>query len=224
MAITDWPQLERPREKLLNLGSSALSDAELLAIFIRTGVAGKTAVDLGRELLNEFGSLRHIVGADKERFCQGHGLGIAKYVQLQAAIEIALRYLQETLQKQDVIKNPQDTYNYLIARLRCRENEIFACLFLDNSHQVICYDELFEGTINAATIHPREVVKKALRYNAAAVILAHNHPSGNATPSHADINITHVLKDALKLVDIRLIDHIIIGDGQIISFAEQGLL
>lgn len=224
MAITDWPQLERPREKLLSLGSAALSDAELLAIFIRTGVPGKTAVDLGRELLNEFGSLRHIVGADKERFCQSHGLGIAKYSQLQAALEIALRYLQETLQKHDVINNPQDTRNYLTARLRSRENEVFACLFLNNLHKVICYDELFQGTINSATIHPREVVKKALRYNAAAVILAHNHPSGDATPSHADITITQVLKDALRLVDIRVIDHIIIGDGHIISFAEQGLL
>lgn len=224
MSITDWPQNERPREKLLSQGPSALTDAELLAIFLRTGVRGKTAVDLGRDLLQVFGSLRHIVGADREQFCQSHGLGLAKYVQLQAVLEIALRYLQETLQRDDVMANPKDTHRYLTARLRNYEHEVFACLFLDNAHRVIQFEELFHGTINSTTIHPREVVKRALSYNAAAVILAHNHPSGVAEPSDADKHITLQLMKTLDLVDIKVLDHIIIGDGEVVSFAERGLL
>lgn len=224
MPITDWPTSERPREKLLSQGIHALSDAELLAIFLRTGVPGKTAVDLGRDLLQEFGSLRHIVSADRQRFCQSRGLGLAKYAQLQAALEIALRYLQETLQHDDVMANPKDTQRYLTARLRKHQREVFGCLFLDNAHRVIQFDELFHGTINSTTVHPREVVKRALSYNAAAVILAHNHPSGVAEPSAADKYITQQLKQALSLVDIRVLDHIIVGDGQIASFAERGLL
>lgn len=224
MSISHWPKNERPREKLISQGPAKLSDAELLAIFLRTGVSGKTAVDLGRDLLQEFGSLRYIVGADRERFCKGRGLGLAKYAQLQAALEIALRYLQETLQRHDVMSNPQDTHRYLTARLRNREHEVFACLFLDNAHRVIQFEELFYGSINTTIIHPREVVKRALSHNAAAVIFAHNHPSGIAEPSDADKHITLRLKQALELVEIRVLDHIIIGDGQTASFASLGLL
>lgn len=224
MPITDWPSAERPREKLIAQGATALSDAELLAIFLRTGIQGKTAVDLGRDLLQKFGSLRDIVAANSEHFCRSRGLGLAKYVQLQAALEIAFRYLHESLQRNDVLKNPQDTQRYLVAKLRNHQREVFACLFLDNANRVIRYEELFHGTINSAMIHPREVVKKALQYNAAAVILAHNHPSGIAEASEADKHITKQLIQALKLVEIRVLDHIIVGDGQVTSFAAEGIL
>ncbi len=224
MAITDWPAAERPREKLLDKGPAALSDAELLAIFLRTGVRGKTAVDLGRLLLQEFGGLRNIVAAKQERFCQSHGLGTAKYVQLQAVLEIARRYLQENLERSSALTNPYETRHFLTSRLRNYEREVFACLFLDNAHRVIRYDELFQGTINSTTVHPREVVKQALNYNAAAVIFAHNHPSGVAEPSASDQYVTQQLKQALQLIDVRVLDHIIVGDGQVTSFVERGLL
>ena len=224
MSIIDWPQAERPREKLIAQGAIALSDAELLAIFLRTGTNGKTAVDLGRELLKKFGSLRGIVSAEYKQFCEHRGLGFAKYTQLQAALEIAFRYLHETLQRGDTLKSPRDTYRYLMARLRCEEREVFACLFLDNAHQIIRFEKLFYGTINYAVIHPREIVKKALTYNAAAIILAHNHPSGIAEPSKADKDITEQIKKALNLIDVRTLDHIIIGDGSVVSFSERGLI
>jgi len=224
MPITDWPLAERPREKLIAHGATALSDAELLAIFLRTGIQGKTAVDLGQELLQEYGSLRDIVAAKYDHFCRSRGLGLAKYVQLQAALEIAFRYLHESLQRNDVLKNPQDTQRYLVAKLRHHQREVFACLFLDNANRVIRYEEIFHGTINSAVIHPREVVKKALQYNAAGVILAHNHPSGITSPSEADKHITKQLIQALKLVEIRVLDHIIVGDGQTTSFAAEGIL
>lgn len=224
MPITDWPLDERPREKLLLRGPGALSDAELLAIFLRTGVRGKTAVDLARELLGAFGSLRALLEADHGQFCRGHGLGVAKYVQLQAVLEMGRRHLRETLARGDALSNPDDTRAYLTARLRGYAHEVFACLFLDNRHRTISFDELFHGTIDGASVHPREVVKRALHHNAAAVILAHNHPSGVAEPSLADELLTRRLKDALALVDIRVLDHLIIGDGQAVSFAERGLL
>lgn len=224
MSISHWPQQERPREKLLAHGAATLSDAELLAIFLRTGTQGKTAVDLGRNLLQTFGSLRQIVTATQQNFCQQYGLGLAKYAQIQAALEIARRYLQENLQQSDVLANPQDTRCYLSMRLHGHTREVFACLFLDSANRVIRYDELFHGTINSATVHPREVVRRSLSYNAAAVILAHNHPSGVAEPSAADKYITEQIKQALNLVDVRVLDHIIVGDGYVVSFAERGLL
>lgn len=224
MSINDWPTQERPREKLLRYGTLSLSDAELLAIFLRTGVKGKTAIDLARSLLQRYGCLRQIAEAKVEDFCQEYGLGPAKYVQLQAALEITKRYLLETLQRQSVLKNPADTHRYLTACLRRYQHEVFGCLFLDNAHRVISFDELFHGTIHSAIIHPREVVKRALGHNAAAVIFAHNHPSGIAEPSDADCMITKKLQQALGLVDIRVLDHLIIGDGQIVSLAEQGVL
>ncbi len=224
MSITDWPEQERPREKLLQRGSAALSDAELLAIFLRTGTRGKTAVDLARELLADFGSLKALLAADCQRFCQSLGLGTAKYAQLQAVLEMARRHFVETLQQDDVLTSPEATRAYLSAQLRGYSYEVFACLFLDNKHRIIKLEELFRGTIDGASVYPREVAKRALHHNAAAVIFAHNHPSGIAEPSQADRLITDKLKQALNLFDIRVLDHFIIGDGVPFSFAEHGLL
>lgn len=224
MPITDWPADERPREKLLQRGPQALSDAELLAIFLRTGVKGKTAVDLARELLNEYGSLRALLEADAERFQRSLGLGQAKYALLRAIMEMARRHLEETLKRDDALTSPQLTRNYLVCRLRGYPHEVFACLFLDNQHRVIAFEELFRGTIDGASVYPREVVKKALAANSAAVILAHNHPSGIAEPSEADKHITQRLRQALGLIDVRVLDHFIIGEGHAYSFAEHGLI
>lgn len=224
MAITDWPREERPREKLLQRGAAALSDAELLAIFLRTGVAGKTAVDLARDLLNRFGSLRALLNADLKQFCEGEGLGEAKFTQLQATVEMARRHFSETLQRGSVLENPEQTRNFLSSRLRDYAFEVFSCLYLDNRHRVIQFEELFRGTINGASVHPREVVKKALGHNAAAVIFAHNHPSGVAEPSAADQQITRQLTESLAMVDVRVLDHIVVGDGVTVSLAERGLM
>ncbi|MGZ8225978.1 MAG: RadC family protein [Methylococcaceae bacterium] len=224
MAIKDWLAEDRPREKLLLRGSNALTDAELLAIFLRTGTPGKSAVDLARELLDNFGSLKALLDADQQRFCQGNGLGNAKYAQLQAVLEMARRHFKEILQRGDALTSPDITRAFLSAQLRGYGYEVFACLFLDNQHRVIALDELFRGTLDSASVYPREVVKQALRHNAAAVIFAHNHPSGICEPSHADRQITEKLKQALALFDIRVLDHFIIGDGQPYSFAEHGLL
>jgi DNA repair protein RadC len=224
MAITDWPAAERPRERLLGLGAGALSDAELLAIFLRTGVAGKTAVDLARDLLAEFGGLRPLLTADARSFCRARGLGSAKYAQLQAVLEMGRRHLHETLARGEPLTSPATTRRYLAARLRDHPHEVFACLFLDNRHRLIAYEELFRGTIDGASVHPREVVRRSLALNAAALILAHNHPSGVAEPSTADAGITRRLCDALALVDVRVLDHVIVGDGECVSLAERGLV
>lgn len=224
MAISDWPMDERPREKLLQRGASALSDAELLAIFLRTGVKGKTAVDLARELLDEFGDLRQLLNAQMSEFCRAEGLGQAKFALLQATLEMGRRHLRSHLDRGDVLASPLQTQQYLTAALRDYPHEVFAALLLDNRHRVIRFQELFNGTIDGASVHPREVVKQALSANAAAVIFAHNHPSGVAEPSQADLRITQRLKDALQLVDIRVLDHFIVGDGGGYSFVEHGLL
>ncbi|MES9904516.1 MAG: DNA repair protein RadC [Sedimenticola sp.] len=224
MAIKDWPADERPREKLIQRGPAALSDAELLAIFLRTGVMGRTAVDLARDLLQEHNGLRNLLAADQRRFCSSHGLGPAKYVQLQATLEMGRRHLRETLQRNSTLTSPQQTRDYLQSRLSHHPNEVFACLFLDNRHRLIEYEELFQGTIDGAGVHPREVVRRALVHNAAAVILAHNHPSGVAEPSLADEKITKRLQQALALVDVRVLDHIIVGAGEMTSLAERGVI
>jgi DNA repair protein RadC len=224
MAISDWPAAERPREKLLQRGAAALSDAELLAIFLRTGTPGISAVDLARQLLADFGGLRPLLEAPQAEFCRGHGLGAAKYVQLQAVLEMARRHLAEDLQRSAAMDSPGAVREYLAAQLRHRRREVFCCLFLDTQHRVIAFDELFEGTLNAASVYPREVVQAALQRGAAAVILAHNHPSGVTEPSQADIWITERLAQALALVDIKVLDHMIVGDGAALSFAERGLL
>jgi len=224
MPIKDWPAGERPREKLLGQGAQALSDAELLAIFLRSGLRGASAVDLARGLLAAFGGLRALLDADPETFLGQRGAGIAKYVQLRAALELGRRYLAADLQRADALTSPAATRRYLKARMRHYEREVFACLFLDNRHRVTAFEELFFGTIDTASVHPREVVKAALRHRAAAVILAHNHPSGVAEPSRADELLTRRLKDALALVDIRVLDHFVIGDGDPVSLAERGLV
>ncbi|AFL74637.1 RadC family protein [Thiocystis violascens] len=224
MAIKDWPEDERPREKLLERGAAALSDAELLAIFLRTGIPGKSAVDLARDLLKEFSGLAGLLAADRRRFCEGKGLGAAKFAQLQAVLELSRRYLMTRINGQDVLTSPEATRDYLKMRLYGSPHEIFACLFLDNRHRVICFEELFRGTIDGASVHPREVLRRVLETNAAAVIFAHNHPSGVAEPSQADLRITQRLKTMLELIDVRVLDHVIIGDGDGVSFAERGLL
>ncbi len=224
MSIADWPAAERPREKLLNLSPKALSDAELLAIFLRTGCAGKSAVDLARELLQQYGGLRPLLEASQADFCRGLGLGTAKYAQLQAVLEMARRHLSATMKEGDSLTSPDLVRTYLSAQLRHQPQEIFAVLFLDSQNRLIAYDEIFFGTIDGASVYPREVVKKALARNAAAAILAHNHPSGIAEPSQADQLITRRLQEALDLVGVRVIDHMIVGDKEVISFAERGLL
>ena len=222
MPITDWPAAERPREKLLSLGANALSDAELLAIFLRTGIKGKTAVDLARDIISHFDGLRNLLVADQSSFCQFSGLGEAKFAQLQAVLELSRRHLKETLKRGEFLQNPQATQNYLSSQLRDLPYEVFACLFLDNQHRVIEFEVLFQGTINGASVHPREVVRKTLKHNAAALILAHNHPSGIAEPSSADRHITKQLSEALALIDVRVLDHIVVGDGECVAFSERG--
>lgn len=224
MSIRLWPDGERPREKLLARGAGALSDAELLAIFLRTGVAGRSAVDLARDLLVRFGSLRALLEADLERFADIPGLGPAKYSQLQAVLELARRHLEDTLRRGESISGVADTRRYLSSRLRHHGHEVFAALFLDARHRVIVYEELFHGTIDGAAVYPRQVVRRAIHHNAAAVIVAHNHPSGVAEPSQADRQLTRRLCDALALVDVRVVDHCVVGDGDTVSFAERGWL
>lgn len=221
MPITDWPAGERPREKLLARGAAALTDAELLAIFLRTGLPGRTAVDLAREALGRFGGLRGLLRAPARELAGVRGLGQAKYAQLQAALEIGRRHLAEAMTGRDALKDPSAVRRLLQARLRDREHETFAALFLDNQHRVIAFDELSQGTIDGASVYPREVIKAALRHGAAAVIFAHNHPSGVAEPSAADRSLTERLKAALAQVDIRVLDHFVVGE-QVVSFAERG--
>jgi len=222
MPITDWPIQERPREKLLHQGAAALSDAELLAIFLRTGIPGKTAVDMARDLLQEFCGLRGLLTARQDQFCRQPGLGPAKYAQLQAVLEMGKRHLHATLVRDEALTDPAATRDYLSAHLRDHAFEVFACLFLDNRHRVIHFEELFRGTINGASVHPREVVRQTLEHNAAAVIFAHNHPSGIAEPSEADRQLTRRLQAALELIDVRVLDHIVIGDGESVAFSERG--
>jgi DNA repair protein RadC len=224
MTIRDWPPDARPREKLLERGAGALSDAELLAIFLRTGVRGQSAVDLARGLLQHFDGLRALLESPPQAFLAVRGTGTAKYVQLQAALELGRRYLEAGLRRDDALTSPAATRRFLKLRMLAYDREVFACLFLDNRHRVIAFEELFFGTIDTASVHPREVLKAALRHNAAALILTHNHPSGVAEPSRADELLTRRLKEALALVDIRVLDHIVIGDGDPVSLAERGLL
>lgn len=224
MPINQWPEAERPREKLLQRGPEALSDAELLAIFLRTGIAGQSAVALARQLINEYGSLRALFAAERQRFCRTRGLGDAKYAQLQAVLELSRRHLRENLEREQALQNPDDARNYLTAQLRGYPYEVFSCLFLDTRHRTISCEELFRGTIDGASVHPREVVRRVLFHNAAAVIFAHNHPSGVAEPSQADRRITERLREALTLIDVRVLDHFVIGDGETVSFAERGWL
>ncbi len=224
MTGTDARPGPTPRDRLIAHGPGSLSDDELLAVFLGTGVQGTDALELARQTLHQFRSLRGLMSADLGAFCDQRGLGPARYAQVQAALEMVRRNLREALDRPDGLTSPDQTRRFLHARLRDLSHEVFCCLFLDNRHRVISFDELFRGTIDGATVHPREVVKLALARNAAAVILAHNHPSGVAEPSHADELITRRLARALALVDIRLLDHFVVGDCGCVSFAERGLL
>ena len=222
MKLKALPKDEMPREKLVKLGASSLSDAELLAIFLRTGIKGTNVVALASNILADFGTLRALLAAGEHEFCQTKGLGVAKYVQLQAVVEMSRRFLAEKLERSNVLTSPQESRDYIRAKLRDQPHEVFAVLFLDNKHRVIRFEELFYGTIDSASVYPRVVVKKALERNAAAVIFAHNHPSGIAEPSHADRMITDKLISALQLIDVKVLDHFVIGDSEIASFAERG--
>ncbi len=224
MPITHWPLSERPREKLLSFGAKYLSDAELLAIFVNTGVKGKTALDIARDLLIDFGSLKKLLQSYPHEICEKQGLGKAKYALLQAALELGRRFLDSDIQVGETLMDSQLTRRYLSNQLKNHAREVFACLFLDNHNQLICFEELFHGTLNEANVYPREVVKRALAHNAAKVIFAHNHPSGNATPSHADQEITQQLKKTLALIDVKVVDHFVIGRNETVSFAERGFL
>jgi len=224
MAIPQWPRHQRPREKLLIQGAKALSNAELLAIFLRTGVHGMSAIDLAEALLDRFGGLGPLLKADQDSFCAAKGLGPAKYCQLQATLELTKRYLEEQLKQSPIFTKPKQVEYYLAVQMKDYQREVFSVLLLDTRHQLLGYHEIFHGTIDTTSVHPREVVRLALLKNAAAIIVAHNHPSGVADPSQSDIAITQRLKAALELVDIRLLDHFIIGQGEITSLADLGKL
>ncbi len=224
MSIRDWPATERPREKLLASGAAALTDAELLALLLGSGARGRSAVDLARALIAHFGSLRALLTAARPRCLGQPGVGPARYATLQAAVELARRHFHEALRAAPALAAPEATRTFLLAQLRDRPYEVFCCLYLDNRHRLISFEELFRGTIDRAGVHPREVMRQALSHNAAAVIFAHNHPSGVLEPSQADELITRRLKEALELLDVRVLDHFIVGDGRCFSFCEHGLL
>lgn len=222
MAINDWPEDQRPRERLIKFGAAALSDAELLAVFLRIGVRGKSAVDLGRDMLSHFGSLTALFAASLKDFSNMHGLGTAKYAQLHAVLELAQRSISEELTVNTSLSSPESVKNYLQLMIGNKPYESFAVLFLDIKNRLITSEELFRGTLSHASVYPREIVKAALHQNAASIILAHNHPSGSCEPSQADLSLTTTLKHALALVDIRVLDHFIIANPHVYSFAEHG--
>ncbi|MBD3754326.1 MAG: DNA repair protein RadC [Gammaproteobacteria bacterium] len=223
MAISDWHENDRPREKLLKFGAHSLSDAELLAIFLRVGVKGQSAVDLAQSLIDHFGDLHSLLNANETEFCEAKGLGQAKFVQLKAVLEMSRRHFESGLKKGDAFTQPEAVARYLLHQIGFQQREQFALLLLDQQHHLINLEVLFHGTLNQASVHPREVVKAALAQNAAAVILAHNHPSGDPSPSQSDIELTRTLCQALALVDIRCLDHIILGDfGRWHSLAQHG--
>jgi DNA repair protein RadC len=224
MAITDWPASERPREKLLAQGVNALSDAELLAIFLRVGVTGKSAVDLARELLTTFGNLHGIFAASIKEMRLVHGIGESKYAQLQAIFEMSRRALAEQMRIKDVLSSPQQVRDYLCLKLGALPQEVFLVLFLDAQNRLIVSEEMFSGSLTQTAVYAREVVKRALFYNAAGVIFAHNHSSGIAMQSGADEVLTQNLKKALALVDVNVLDHFIVAGNTTLSFVERGLM
>lgn len=224
MAITDWPADQRPRERLIKLGPQALSDAELLAVFLRVGVAGKSAVDLGRDMVGHFGSLGGLFAASLDDFSAINGLGPAKFAQLQAVLELARRSLFEELQTGVTLSSPQAVKQYLQLLLGSKPYESFAVLFLDVKNRLIACEELFRGTLTHTSVYPREIIKAALTHNAAGIIFAHNHPSGTPDPSPADKSLTQTLKQALALIDVRVLDHFVVAARDIYSFSENGLM
>lgn len=224
MKIMDWPKSDRPREKLLQRGAAALTDAELIAIFLRTGTRGKTALDIAKTLLDEFGNLKNLLTAPAMTLTGKHGMGQSKYAALKAAHELGRRMLTMQPAIGEALNSSSKTRQFLSERLRHHHSEVFACIFMDMRYRMIHFDELFYGTIHEAVIYPREIVRRGLIYNAARVILAHNHPSGVAKPSDADKMVTDNIRKALHLIDIRLIDHIIVGSTETYSFADNGLI
>lgn len=224
MAISNWPSDDRPREKLLEKGAQALSDAELVAIFLRTGIKGKSAVDLARDIVARFGSLSGLLAADSATLTAMRGMGVAKFVQLHAARELSRRALRETFDRGCALSSPQAVRDYLRLTLEDRPHEVFVAVFLNAQNRALAVEELFRGTLTQTSVYPREVVKRALAHNAASVIFAHNHPSGIAEPSRSDEALTAALRQALALVDVKVLDHFVIGSGQATSFAERGLL
>lgn len=224
MRIADWPVNERPRERLLTQGASALSDAELLAIFLRTGIKGKSALDLARDMIVQHGSLARLAAASGDTLKTTAGIGPAKAAQLQAALELARRALGEQMRARDALSSPQSVRDYLRLVLSGRDYEVFMAVLLDAQNRVIAAEELFRGTLTQTSVYPREIVKFALAHGAAAIIFAHNHPSGLAEPSQADELLTRTLRQALALVDVRVLDHFIVGEGAAMSFAERGLI
>ncbi len=224
MAISDWPAAERPRERLIAFGAGVLSDAELLALFLRTGIAGKSAVELARDLLAAFGGLTGLFSADPAALSKVKGLGAAKLAQLAAVLELSRRTLGEEMRSRSALTSPQAVRDYLRLALGARQHEVFVALFLDAQHRVLSTEELFRGTLTQTSVYPREIVKEALKANAAAVIFAHNHPSGVAEPSQADELLTRQLKEALAMVDVKVLDHFIVAGRATLSFAERGLL
>ncbi len=225
MPIHDWPEQERPREKLIARGPATLSDAELLALFLGSGFGGRDAVQTARDLLRAHGPLRVLLDRPARELARLPGLGPARSCALAAGLELAHRYLAAELQQGEAVgNNPVAVGRYLQHRLRGQAREIFMALFLDNRHRLIACEELFQGTINAAPVYPREVVRRALLHNAAAVILSHNHPSGDPTPASADISVTRVVVEAAKVFDISVHDHLIVGRGEVFSMRGRGLL
>ncbi|WP_462401657.1 RadC family protein [Pseudomonas sp. Marseille-QA0332] len=222
MNIREWPITERPREKLLQRGAASLSDAELLAVLLGSGVKGRNVVELARGLLVRFGSLRQVLEADRAAFLGETGLGPVRYSQLQALLEIGRRHLAESIEREPALQGPQAVRRYLKAMLRHERSEVFGCLFLDTRHRPMAFEVLFRGSIDRASVYPREVVRRSLAHNAAALILCHNHPSGNSEPSREEVQLTRMLRDALKLVDVRVLDHVIVGDGEPLSMVEHG--
>ncbi len=224
MAIREWPKLERPREKLLERGAEALSDAELVAVLLGSGVRGSSALDLARGLIARFGSIREILRADRKECLGQLGVGPARYALLRAALELARRHHLHALRVGPAVGSPQAIREFLLAQLRDRPYEVFCCMHLDSRHRLIAFEELFRGTLDSASVHPREVVRQVMAHNSAALILAHNHPSGVAEPSRADELITLRLRESLALLDVRVLDHFVVGDGTCLSFAERGLI
>jgi DNA repair protein RadC len=224
LRLSDWPKNERPREKLLEYGASTLTDAELIALLFGTGIRGSNALELARTLLREHGSLRNLLSVSTDKALSSRGLGPARVASLRAALELARRHYLSALRAGVALASPSDTTRFLGAQLRDRPYEVFCCLYLDTRHRLIAFEEMFRGTLDGASVHPREVLRQALAHNAAAVILAHNHPSGVAEPSRADELITLRLRDALSLVDIRVLDHLIVAGPDTVSLAERGLL
>ena len=224
MVIKSWPEQERPREKMLKQGASALSDAELLALILRTGTNGQDAVSFSRDMLLHFGGLRDLLEADYKTLSAYHGIGLARFSLMQAVLELGRRCLQEDMQRSELVDSTHTMKQYLIAKMRHLTQEVFACIYLDSAKKVIQYKELFFGSLTSAAVYPREVVKLALNIGAAYVVLVHNHPSGTAEASSADIAITHTLQDVLQKVDVRVLDHMIVADNKVFSFFEADIL